>query len=187
MKIVIFTGSGHSNSASFKFGEFIENYIHDELDSNAEIVIRDAVDLDVHDCLGCDYCLSHQGQCVIQDDMEMIYKDLWEADKLIFVSAVYFSNIPSVLKRIIDRCQLFFNLKDRTGIPKKECLAVCHGGAPEYDGQFTAFKETFRVLFPDFNAQLLEFIGIPGSDKIDIVNDPQVLEQLRESVQKLIN
>lgn len=182
MNITIFTGSGHSNSACFKLAQ----KINQDFISNERLSLYDAVDLNVNDCLGCDYCLAHQNECVISDDMEEIYENIRQADKIIIISAVYFSNIPSVLKRIIDRCQMFYNLKDRSDIKPKDVLAICLGGAPGYSGQFDAFEQTYRVLFPDFNAKLFDFIKVPNTDKVDIFSDQETLDKINEAVQKFL-
>lgn len=182
MNITIFTGSGHSNSACFKLAQEISK----TLNPDDTLSIYDAVDLNIHDCLGCDYCLTHQNECVISDDMQEIYENIRQADKIIIISAVYFSNFPAVLKRIIDRCQLFYNLKDRSDIKSKDALAICIGGAPLYSGQFDAFKHTYRVLFPDFNAKLYDFIGVPNSDKVDLFEDQETLNKIQEAVHNFL-
>lgn len=185
MKLTIFTGSGHANSTSFKLSEMIAEEIKNQ-DPTADITLYNAVELNVHDCLGCDYCLTHQNQCVISDQMDEIYREITETDIIIFVSAVYFSNFPAVLKRVIDRCQLFYNLKDRSFIKPKKALALSIGGAPHYKGQFDAFTETYRVLLPDFNAELTDFIRIPNTDKVDVLKDQSTLDMVKSTVHKLI-
>ena len=134
--ILILVGSGHKDSCSYKIGKNIVDYFDDEL---FDIKLIDIAQLGLRECLGCEYCKAHQGICIIKDAMTEIYQEIAQSDILIFISPVYFSNIPAMLKKLIDRCQLFYNLRDKSSIKRKQFLGIHLGGAPEYKDQFTAF------------------------------------------------
>ncbi len=53
------------------------------------------------DCGGCD----DTGQCVIEDDMDIIYKAIREADRVVLASPIFFSALSAQTKIMIDRCQ----------------------------------------------------------------------------------
>jgi len=80
---------------------------------------------------GCDGCAScrKSGVCHIQDDMQPIYRQLGEADAIIFGSPVYFGSVSAQGKAIMDRTYLFLGdrkLKDKVAAP---VLAVRRVGA----------------------------------------------------------
>ncbi len=54
-------------------------------------------------CKACYYCQSHNGECVIKDDMAEILQKIIDADVLVLSSPVYFYSIDAQLKALIDR------------------------------------------------------------------------------------
>jgi multimeric flavodoxin WrbA len=54
-------------------------------------------------CSYCQYCYSHEGECAQKDDMQEIYKALYQADMLVFSSPVYWYGFTAQLKAMIDR------------------------------------------------------------------------------------
>jgi len=61
-------------------------------------------DLNIRPCQACGGC-SPTGNCVIDDDMTRLYTKTDEADRLFFVSPVYFYAMSAQIKSYIDRCQ----------------------------------------------------------------------------------
>lgn len=57
-------------------------------------------------CNGCEGC-SQSNRCIINDDMQIAYKLLREADAVIIGSPSYFYNVSSDMKKFIDRCYCF--------------------------------------------------------------------------------
>lgn len=54
-------------------------------------------------CRACDYCMKHDGVCVLKDDMAEILEDYKKADVLVLSSPVYFYGICAQMKTFIDR------------------------------------------------------------------------------------
>lgn len=59
-------------------------------------------------CKACEYCLSHEGECVQKDEMQQFYPALREADVLVYATPMYFYNFPSQMRAFEDRtfCQV---------------------------------------------------------------------------------
>ena len=53
-------------------------------------------------CTGCDFCQLNGGKCVIEDDMQLIYPKLLDADLIIVACPNYFKNV-SLLQKILCR------------------------------------------------------------------------------------
>lgn len=53
-------------------------------------------------CMHCDYCLEHK-ECIIEDDMQDIYKGLLDADGIILATPIQSGGISSNLSAIMDR------------------------------------------------------------------------------------
>ena len=100
---------------------------------------------EIRPCLGCDYCIEHQAECVIKDDaMTGIYRDIFESDLLVIASPVYFTAFPSKIKALFDRMQLAFNLKNADQIKEKKLIFIGIGGAPSYPHQFDGMRFTLK-------------------------------------------
>ena len=54
--------------------------------------------------MGCDACADKLPEhCVIEDDMEVIYKSMIASGKIIIMSPIYMNHITGILKNMIDR------------------------------------------------------------------------------------
>lgn len=103
MNILVLNGSPKGNkSNTLKLtNAFIEG-ITEKINANVEII--DVYKLKVHECLGCFNCWSKTpGKCIISDDMGEIINKIVKADILIWSFPLYYFNIPSRLKLIVDR------------------------------------------------------------------------------------
>jgi multimeric flavodoxin WrbA len=60
--------------------------------------------LNIHGCLECGGC-DKEGKCVISDDMEKVYGQLAQAAVVVVSTPIFFYNVPSELKALIDRSQ----------------------------------------------------------------------------------
>lgn len=60
-------------------------------------------------CLGCSACTNElENFCIIEDDdMQEVYQDMIEADKIIIASPIYMNHITGILKNVIDRLNPF--------------------------------------------------------------------------------
>ena len=120
MKILVITGSPHRRGTSM--------LLADEFSAGAEAaghkVIRfDAASSRIEPCRACDYCRSHDTECIQKDDMVYLRDDLLEADAIAFVTPLYYFGMSAQLKRVIDR---FYALNDALRTPKRALLlATC--------------------------------------------------------------
>ncbi|MFP4194538.1 MAG: flavodoxin family protein [Desulfosalsimonas sp.] len=68
----------------------------------AETELILAADKNISPCDACGACIE-EGICVVDDDMQEVYKKLEEADGIIFGTPVYFLNVSAQAKAVIDR------------------------------------------------------------------------------------
>jgi multimeric flavodoxin WrbA len=69
-----------------------------------------ASDLRITSCLGCDGCKAPRAtKCVVQDDMQGLYRKLEQSDLWVFGTPVYWFHVSGHLKAVIDRLYAFFN------------------------------------------------------------------------------
>ncbi len=67
-------------------------------------------------CRECDGC-DRGGACSVEDDMQLIYPKLREADRVLVASPVFFAGVTAQTKAMFDRCQAVwvrkYRLKER--------------------------------------------------------------------------
>lgn len=94
-------------------------------------------------CLGCKYCFSHDGICVQKDDMADILKVLDKTDLLVFASPVYWFDITSQMKSVIDRMYA----RGMIGFHfKKTALLLDSGADHVYDAALAQYKAMCSYL-----------------------------------------
>lgn len=119
-------------------------------------------DLDISPCTSCGGCWE-TGDCVIEDEMQEVYKKLLDADYVVVASPLYFLGISAWLKALIDRCQALwarrFILKRplRNGRKQPKGLFISTAAISQADDKvFSGSKQTIRAVF---NALEIEYAG----------------------------
>ena len=136
--------------------------------------------VEIKHCLACDYCLKHQGECVIKDDaMKGIYEKIEESDLFVIATPVYFSAFPSRIKTLIDRTQVLYNLEDRSIIKNKDLVVIGVGGAPKYGRQFQAIENTLEFYTKYLNCNQLGFVKFSHSDDVAALENEEKLAELK--------
>lgn len=92
-----------------------DEFIRGAEEAGNEVTRMDVGRANIHGCLACEYCFTHDGQCVQQDDMQQFYPALREAEVLVYATPMYFYNLPGQMRCFEDRtfCQIGkpFNVK----------------------------------------------------------------------------
>ncbi len=76
--------------------------------SDAEKIV--AASMKIAPCNECGSCNS-TGECIIDDDMQMVYQKLRDADRIILATPVFFAGVSAHAKMLIDRCQALWARK----------------------------------------------------------------------------
>jgi multimeric flavodoxin WrbA len=147
--------------------------------------------LNIAPCQHCDACLE-TGKCKIKDDMQMVYKELEQADRIVLASPVHFMGVTAQAKAMIDRCQALWARKYRLKIPplgdkrERKGLFISVGGtrvANLFEPALAIVKSLFRVLNITYAGELL-FSGI--DEKGAIAQNPEALKQAFLAGQRLV-
>jgi len=147
-------------------------------------------DLKVTPCQHCDACLE-AGKCRIDDDMQMVYRELEAADRIVLASPIQFMGVTAQMKAMIDRCQALWARKYVLKLPplgdrwQRKGFFVSVGGrkiANLFEPTLVMIKTLFRILDITYAGELL----FPGIDeKGAIAKHPDALCQAFLTGQKL--
>ena len=148
-------------------------------------------DLKIAPCQHCDACLE-AGRCRVEDDMQMVYRELEEADRVVLASPIQFMGVTAQMKTMIDRCQALWARKYILKQPplgngrERKGLFVSVGGrriANLFEPALVIVKTLFKVLDVNYAGELL----FPGVDeKGAIVKHPDALRQAFLTGQRLV-
>lgn len=138
--------------------------------------------LKITPCQHCDACLA-TGKCRIDDDMQMIYRELKEADRVALASPIQFMGPTAQMKLMIDRCQALWARKYVLKIPpldtdrERKGLFISVGAlkiANLFEPTLTIVKSLFKVLDITYAGELV----FPGMDERGaIAKHPEALKQ----------
>ncbi len=148
-------------------------------------------DLEISPCQHCDACLE-AGMCKIEDDMQMVYRELEDADRIVLASPIQFMGVTAQMKAMIDRCQALWARKYVLKLPplgnrrERKGFFISVGGrkiANVFEPALVMVKTVFRILDITYAGELL----FPGIDeKGAIAKHPDALRQAFLAGQKLV-
>lgn len=107
MNVLIFLGSPRKGGNT----EILVNEVMAGIEEagGATELIRLA-QMKIHPCIGCGGC-EKEGNCVIQDEMQLLYPKIADADRIIVASPIYFYGVTAQTKAFLDRCQALWSRK----------------------------------------------------------------------------
>ena len=139
MKIVVLAGSPHRKGTS---NTLVEEFVRGAEEALKEVEIIDLAHTDIHPCMGCDAC-GMNGDCIQKDNGNEILEKIIDADAIIFASPLYYYNVSSQLKMMIDR----FYAKTMKITDRKLKAGVIMTAWNNDDWTYTAVDNYFDTLF----------------------------------------
>ena len=135
-----------------------------------------AVRLKIAGCIACDGCWD-DGHCVVQDDFQAVYDRLIAADVIALAAPLYFWNLPSQVKALIDRsqCQWARRVVLRAplaatpaGHARRRGVFICVGGDRRtcFAGAVRTVEDFFVVHETDYWGELL-YPGVDAKGEIE--------------------
>ncbi len=180
--ILVINGSPNKNSKTLNITKEILKY------SNEDIKYIDAYKIKAESCDDCKYCHTKIG-CVKRDDMDGVYKLLYNANSLVISSPVYFGSMSDQTMKILNRFQRFFeqkySLKD-SNIPRFNNLIVVSTQGGVNTDMFNGVKQTFKILELLFNPDYSSLITVTSTDRLHPLKQDKVLKQINKIQKKMI-
>lgn len=132
-------------------------------------------------CTACDYCTTTRG-CVINDDMQLLYTALNEADIIVVGSPLYFNSVSAGLKCAIDRCQAIwsnkFCLKASLIAENKKRTGLFIGTAGSKNADFTGALLVIELFFKAVGAGFTDKLLIDNTDKKPVIEDAALIDRV---------
>lgn len=188
MKAVAFLGSPRKDGNT---DLLLQSAIRGAEELGVTVSIFRLNDMHIIPCQNCGGC-DETGECVLQDDMSMIYPEIRSADRIILASPIFFFGLSAQAKIMIDRCQSFWCEKYLLKKPLPEGsygrkgLLLLVGGMKKERGvecssaTATAFFRTISVK----EHGTLSFLGIDA--KGAILEHPSAIEEVFQAGKNLV-
>jgi len=134
----------------------------------------------------CQECedIKDDGTCIVEDDMQAIYKKIKETDILVFASPIFFGSLSAQAKMMIDRFQCLWRvryiLKKDTGFKRTKGVFISVEGSDRKDF-FENVKAIVRNLFATINVDYKGELFCSNTDKKrGILHHPDYLKKAFE-------
>ncbi len=119
----------------------------------------DIIDRHIEYCKGCFSCMRNGGNCIYDDDMKEILREIPESDLLIFSFPLYAYGMPAPMKAMIDRLLPLTSMEMRgvdgsyrhvgqTDLSHLKYVMICGCGFPNSRNNFEPAVAQFKKLFP---------------------------------------
>jgi len=168
-------------------------FINEAEKSGARTHVLEVSRMKLYPCKGCGFC-EKNGYCVIKDDdmSNQVYPLLREADVIVMASPIFFYNVPSQLKALIDRSQALWSRKYRLKLsdPAKNYRRgfLLAQGATKGKNLFEGISLTAKYFYDAAGA------GFEGSltyrrieNHGDMEKHPSVLEDVKKAASGLLS
>ncbi|WP_235283565.1 MULTISPECIES: flavodoxin family protein [unclassified Methanosarcina] len=146
-------------------------------EKGAETVVYNLASLDIKGCDACCRCQEH-GCCVIDDDMQKLYREIQAADVLVLGSPVYMWQMTAQTKLLIDRMTAFLRPDFSSRFDNKKLILVFTQGIQDRDAFKTYFEYTAGLLYY-LGFDVLDTIVAAGTDKLEVEFRPKLLEKAK--------
>lgn len=131
-------------------------------------------------CLACNYCASHDGECVRKDSMNTWYENLIASDIVVFVTPLYYFSMSAQIKAVIDRFHA--NNGKLEGNKKSMLIATSYGAD---DWTMEALEKNYESILRYMNwkaAGKLLATGCPIRSMLEETDFPKRAYELGKSI-----
>ena len=145
-------------------------------EAGAAVESFDLHSLNIRPCDACDFCQG-AAECVINDDMQMLYPKLRAADAIVVASPIYWFTLSAQAKLCIDRWYALEGPGGSALAGKQFGLVLTYGDVDPYtSGAINAIR-TFQDMCRYIKADLAGIVYGTASDPGEIQSQPKVLER----------
>jgi len=137
-------------------------------------------DLNLKPCIDCRACKKGRQVCVIDDDMQPLYRQMSKADLLVIATPIYWFGPTAPCKLMLDRCRPFFVNQGLQG-HRAVLLMTAGSGEKDTDLTFQMFARSFDALGINF----LESVHSEAYDYGDAAKDSEAMQHISTLAQTL--
>ncbi|MBF0226842.1 MAG: NAD(P)H-dependent oxidoreductase [Desulfobacterales bacterium] len=171
----------------------VSSFMDEAKNKGFRTVLLDVCKMKILPCIGCRMCEKYGFCSIDNDDMtKEIYTLLREASVIVVASPIFFYNVTSQLKALIDRSQTLWsrrymlNLKDPKHSTRKGVLLSVGAtkGKNLFEGTRLTTKYFFDAIASSFDGELsYRKVEKPG----DIQQIPNIMEEIKAKADEILD
>lgn len=175
MNILVVTGSPRKGGNTEIMAE---TFAEAAMAKGHHVMVKKLSQLKVNPCIACQYCFTHDGVCVQEDDMNDILKGFDQTDMLVLASPIYWFDVSAQTKCFIDRMYALA----KKGFHIQSFALLLNSGS---DNVYGAAEAQLKAICSFLKWENKGIIKIPGMvEKGSMLNSPQ-LQEVRDFAAKL--
>ncbi|MDR7667131.1 flavodoxin family protein [Methanosarcina sp. Z-7115] len=175
IKILGLVGSPNINGNTAKL---VNTILDGAAENGADKVIYNLASLNIKGCDACRKC-QESGCCIIDDDMQKLYKEIQTADAVVLGSPVYMWQMTAQTKLFVDRLTAVLKPNFSSRLDNKKLILVFSQGSSDRDAFKPYFEYTAGLLYY-LGFDVLDTIIAAGTDKLEVSSRPPLLEKARD-------
>jgi multimeric flavodoxin WrbA len=141
-------------------------------------------DMDIRPCDSCDFCQG-SGECVINDDMQLLYPELRQADAIVIASPIYWFTVSAQTKLCIDRWYALEGAGSNALAGKEIGIVLTYGDSdPFTSGAINAIR-TLQDIFRYEKAEIAGIVYGSASQPGEIAGQPELMQRAYALGQRL--
>jgi multimeric flavodoxin WrbA len=188
MKVIAFCGSPRNNGNT---EVLLKETVRGIEDSGFSVELYNLNLMKIRPCQDCGGC-NETGECIVDDDMKIIYEAIRKADRIIIASPIFFFSVSAQTKLMIDRCQSFWCEKyllkkplEKSRYGRKGLILLVGGmkkdiGIQCAEACIQAFFRTISVPEQDMKY----YLGVDA--KGDILKHPEAMKEVYDAGRLLV-
>jgi multimeric flavodoxin WrbA len=135
-------------------------------------------DMDIGACTACDSCQKDESTlCVLEDDMQLLYRKLLEADGLLIASPVYWFTVSAQTKLFMDRCYALNSPRGHGLHDKKIGIILTYGDVDPFASGAVNALRTFQDAFGYIGAPIVGTVYGSALDAGEIRKNHELIEK----------
>ena len=166
MKITVLTWSPRKNGTSnFLADEFIKG----AKENGHEIFRFDCAKADIKNCIACQSCAMGSKPCIHKDDFVELREQLLTSDMVVFVTPIYYFNMTSSIKKVIDR---FYSIDPQIKAKhmKSALISVQHSPVEVVN---KALNENYLAIASWLNFENTGIVNATGIESVEHLKQTQ--------------
>jgi multimeric flavodoxin WrbA len=143
-------------------------------------------DMDIRPCNACDACLKRADpDCVIDDDMQILYPKLQEADVIVIASPIYWFTVSAQTKLFMDRCYAFEGPGENLLKDKRYAIVLAYGDSDPFNSGAVNALRTFQDGLGYIGAKIAGMVYGSASKPGEIAQNEALMEKAFQLGQRL--
>ena len=142
--------------------------------------------MNIQPCNACDACHETEDrQCVIEDDMQILYPKLRNADAIVIASHIYWFTMSAQTKLCIDRWYALEGPRGNALAGKQIGIVLTYGDSNQFTSGAINAMRAFEDMFRYIKADIVGMVYGTAMNTGDAQKQPDLMERAYKLGQKL--